>query len=105
MNSTTSWNSPRPSYSDTRARSRTCSPFSGLNRSRALRLRNMAQRTCAPASLREKYQCPDAGQTKLEISPSTQTQSKWLSSSVLALRLSWLTLSVGALKEFEEDTE
>jgi hypothetical protein len=45
-------------------------------------------------SFREKYQWPEPGTTKLLTSPSTQTKSKWLSSRVLAWRLSWLTVSV-----------
>ena len=54
--STISWNSPRPSYSDTRQRSRMAMPLAGVTRICWLRLRNMAQRTWAPLSFREKYQ-------------------------------------------------
>ncbi len=93
MCSTINWNSPRPSYRETRARRRMASPLPGRNFTRWLRPLNMAQRTWASPSLSEKYQCPEEGHTKLLISPSTQTKSKWLSSRIRAWRLRSLTLS------------
>src|SRR3990167_10187925 len=47
----------------------------------------MAQRICAVSSLSEKYQCPDLGQTKLEISPSIQTVEKCVSNKLRTMRV------------------
>jgi hypothetical protein len=65
----------------------------------------MAQRTWALPSLRLKYQWPEEGAAKLLISPSTQTKSKWLSSSVLACRLSWLTVRVSGVASLSNGVE
>ena len=53
-----------------------------------LRVRNIAQRSCASRSLSEKYQWPDAGRERFDISPCTQTTPKPDSSSVRTSRLS-----------------
>ena len=50
-------------------------------RTSRLRWRNIAQRTWAAASLSEKYQCPEAGRDRFEISPSSQTEPRPRSSS------------------------
>ena len=57
----------------------------------------MAHRTWASASFNEKYQCPELAAAKLPISPSTHTQSKWLSSRRFASRFKSLTESEGGL--------
>ena len=53
----------------------------------------MAQRNCDFLSLRVKYQWPDDGLTKFEISPSTATCEKCASRSDLAIWFKLLTLS------------
>jgi hypothetical protein len=57
-----------------------------------LRVRNIAQRTCASRSFSEKYQCPDAGALKLLISPSTHSVGRPASSSIRASRFRRPTL-------------
>ena len=56
----------------------------------------MAQRNCDFLSLRVKYQWPDDGLTKFEISPSTATCEKCASRSDLAILFKLLTLSTFA---------
>ena len=51
-------------------------------RQRDCGLRNMAQRICASRSLSEKYQWPEDGRAKFDISPSTQTVADARSSSM-----------------------
>jgi hypothetical protein len=63
-----------------------------VNTHNMFRCRNMAQRTCAPESLSEKYQCPELGREKLEISASNHRLPKPRSSSTLTSRLSRETL-------------
>src|SRR5690606_24308135 len=63
-------------------------PSRGSKRVSTLRWRNMAQRNCALASFREKYQCPEEGCDRFEISPSIHSAGKPRSSSVRASRLS-----------------
>jgi len=77
---TMSWNSPRGVYRLIRPRTCTLSPRPGLNRTRPLAPRNMAQRIWASSSFSVKYQCPEPAAVKSPISPSTRTWSKWLSS-------------------------
>ena len=79
--SMTTWNSPRASYRLTRPRASTRAPSLTGNRTSRLRLRNMAQRTWAASSLSEKYQWPEAGRARFEISPSSQTEPSPRSSS------------------------
>jgi len=55
-----------------RARTNTFWPSLAVKAHNIFRCRNMAQRTCASASLSEKYQCPELGLAKLEISASSQ---------------------------------
>jgi len=43
-------------------------------RTSRLRLRNMAQRTCAASSFSEKYQWPEPGRERFEISPSIHSE-------------------------------
>ena len=45
-------------------------PSRGVNRASRLRWRNMAQRSWAASSLSEKYQWPEEGRDRFEISPS-----------------------------------
>ena len=88
MCSTMSWYSPRGSYSPIRALTSTFWPSRAVNAQTLLRSRNMQQRTCAVASFREKYQCPELGRAKLEISPSSQRLPKPRSSVSRTSRLS-----------------
>ena len=67
-------------------------PLAGVKLILELRFRNMAVRSWPASSLSVKYQCPDAGREKLEISPSTNTAGNCPSSSDFAARLSSLTL-------------
>ena len=45
-------------------------PSFGRKPTARLRVRNIAQRICASRSLSVKYQCPEAGRAKFDISPS-----------------------------------
>jgi len=92
-----SWNSPRASYSEGRARISTWSPLAGVKSANWLRPRNITQRTCAFASFSEKYQWPEAARMKLETSPSTHSKGNCDSSARRAMRLSSLTVSTGKL--------
>ena len=92
MCSTMSWYSPRGSYSPMRARTSTFWPSRAVNAHSIFRCRNMAQRTCAAASFSEKYQCPELGREKLEISASSHRLPKPRSSSIRTSRLSRETL-------------
>ena len=74
-----------------RPRTTVCIPFSGRNRSSLLRPLNMAHRSWAWLSFRVKYQCPEEGATKLDISPSTATAGNFSSSSAFASRFTPLT--------------
>src|SRR5262245_32103355 len=56
-------------------------PSFGRNLSSEFRCRHIAQRTCAWESLREKYQWPEAGAAKFEISPSSHSSGMPDSSS------------------------
>lgn len=69
-----------------------CLPCCGLKRTRRLRLTNMAQRIWEFLSFRVKYQCPEAGVARFEISPSTSTEGKLVSSRERARRLRLVTL-------------
>jgi hypothetical protein len=81
MCSSTSWYSPRASYSVAGRATSTCAPSRGAKRSVMAFMRNSAQRTCACSSFRVKYRCPEPGREKLLISPCTQTCAKLPSSS------------------------
>ena len=70
-------------------------PFSGRQSMYWLRLRNMAQRTAAPLSLRVKYQWPEGARVRLEISPAIQARGRLRSKARRAMRLSSLTLMTG----------
>src|SRR5690554_1650598 len=67
-----------------------------------LRLRNMAQRTCAPTSLSEKYQWPEAGRARLEISPSTHSSGKPRSRAWRMSLLSWVGVRITRDSAFME---
>ncbi len=90
-----SWNSPRASYSEGRARISTWSPLAGMKSAYWFRPRNITQRTWAFASLREKYQCPEAAAVKLETSPSTHSKGRADSRARRAIRFSSLTVRTG----------
>ena len=74
------------------ARTSTFWPSRAVKAHSMFRCRNMAQRTWAVASLSEKYQCPELGLAKLEISASSHRLPKPRSSSTLTSRLSRETL-------------
>ena len=61
---------------------------------RLLRPLNITQRTCAPASLSEKYQCPLAARVKFETSPDTQNKGKLISNTSRAKWFSSVTLRI-----------
>ncbi len=61
-------------------------PSFGVKRASRFRCRNIAQRSCAASSFSEKYQCPDEGRERFEISPSSHNAGKPRSSSVRASR-------------------
>src|SRR5204863_530006 len=55
-----------------RPRTSTCVPARGVKPTSEFCARNIAQRSCASRSLREKYQWPEAGCERFDSSPSTQ---------------------------------
>src|SRR5918997_1379453 len=64
-----------------RPRTRTNRPSEGRKRMRQLTPRKQVARSWAASSLTVKYQWPDAGARKFDISPSTQTDAKRFSSA------------------------
>src|SRR5215216_2186598 len=60
---------------------------------RALTPRKQVERSCAPSSRTVKYQWPDAACRKFEISPSTHTDAKRLSSAPRTCEVSSETVS------------
>ena len=88
--SRTIWYSPRASYRVSRPRASTFMPSRGTNCSQLLLGLNIAQRTCARASFRVKYRCPDDGRATLPSSASIQTSGNAPSSRSRASVLSWL---------------
>src|SRR5574344_1859489 len=57
----------------------------------------MAQRTWAPESLSEKYQCPELCSTRLEISPTSHTNPISCSSRIRTALLRRLTVKIVGL--------
>src|SRR5262245_13423749 len=70
-------------------------PSRGLKRTNRLRFVNIAQRTCAPSSFNVKYQCPEPGARRFEISPSTHTSGKRSSSVKRTAPVNSLTVRIG----------
>jgi hypothetical protein len=71
-------------------------PSLGVKPRRRLLGLNMAQRTCEAASFNEKYQWPDAGTEKLEISPSTHIKGKLPSKINRTSRFKRLTVKISS---------
>src|SRR5688572_17151169 len=81
IESTVSFNSPLASQNVRRPRTRTVSPFSGLNRIFQLVPFQHTHLSCESPSLRLKYQCPEDARRKSTTSPSTQTDANWRSTA------------------------
>src|SRR4051812_7717959 len=63
---------------------------------RRLNARNIAALSCAPESLRVKYQCPLAARVKFDTSPVTHTFGNFASTAPLTCAVSWDTVSGSA---------
>src|SRR5258705_3506189 len=75
-----------------RPRTSTCAPARGVKPTSEFFIRNMAQRSCASRSLREKYQWPEDGCEKFDSSPSTHSTPSPRSRSTRTSRFTRVTL-------------